>query len=190
MINKINSKIFYLFFIISFFSNSNIAQANVRNTIINKSNCTTRTAKYRSEFQPKFLGVPSSPKGHWNYCISSNGSKYEVLSFFSEGVKNITTGYVEKIGYLNIENYELKNQWGMLIEVRRVFSEEGFPLFGRLTEYECSKNNTYKDSRCFNRLLGKRINIIPYFLRNYNGFKLIVMSLIIFCFWLWEKKSK
>ena len=130
MINKINSKIFYLFFIISFFSNSNIAQANVRNTIINKSNCTTRTAKYRSDFQPKFLGVPSSRKGHWYYCIASNGSKYELLKFFAEGVNNITYTNVEKIGYLNKDNVE----WG------RYYYYENCPLSNIIKHFLISRS--------------------------------------------------
>ncbi len=159
MINKINSKIFYLFFIISFFSNSNIAQANVRNTIINKSNCTTRTAKYRSDFQPKFLGVPSSRKGHWYYCIASNGSKYELLKFFAEGVNNITYTNVEKIGYLNKDNVE----WGRYYyyEKTQFYSEEGFPFFGRLINYGCSIDHLRKTKNCWNKVLGKRINVIP-----------------------------
>ena len=145
---------------ISFFSNSNIALANIRNTIINKSNCTTRTAKYRSDFQPKFLGDPSSRKGRWYYCISSNGSKYEVLSFFDDGDMSSNMHSVKKLGYLNKENVEMSND-GFRIQTKTVFSEEGFPLFGRLSEYECSKGFVFNEGGCSYRVLGKRTNIIP-----------------------------
>jgi hypothetical protein len=159
MINIINSKIFYLFFIFSFFSNSNIAQANLRNTIINKSNCTTRTAKYRSELEKNFSGHNIYRKGHWYYCISSNNSKYEVLRFFADRDKSINMHNVEKIGYLNKDNVEWDRYY--YYEDTQVYSEEGFPFFGRLINYGCSVNHLQKTKHCWTRVLGKRINVIP-----------------------------
>ena len=158
MIKKINTKFFYLFFIICFFLKSNIAQANVRNTIINKNNCTKKTAKYKSEFQLKFLGDPRSPKGHWYYCISSNNSKYEVLQFFDDGNKSINMHDVEKIGYLDIENVERRfDVWENV--TTNVYSEEGFPFFGRLTNYWCHES-IQGGMGCRVRVLGERINVI------------------------------
>ena len=46
-------------------------------------------------------------------------------------------------------------------EITDVYSEEGFPFFGRLINYGCKVDHLQGDKHCWNKVLGKRINVIP-----------------------------